>query len=124
MRFASSASGSEPADEDGPTQPYRYVLTRPDPHPLPQKSHRGGGRTRSESFVMKILEPYLWRLGEMMAEQPKAPPGREPDIGLSKNPISEKNINRPISLTQAGIDKNLAHRATNLRVGPRKLCEI
>jgi N6-adenosine-specific RNA methylase IME4 len=51
------------------------------------------------------------RLGEMMAEQPKAPPGRKPDIGLSKNPISERNVDRPVELTEAGIDKNLADRA-------------
>lgn len=46
------------------------------------------------------------RLGEMMAEQPKAPPGPKPEIGLSKNPISERNINRPLELATAGIDKN------------------
>ena len=54
------------------------------------------------------------RIGEMIAAQPKAPPGRKPDIGLSKNSISERNINRPIELTEAGIDKNLAHAARQL----------
>jgi hypothetical protein len=42
----------------------------------------------------------------MMAEQPKAPAGRPPEIGLRENPI-----NQPITLAEAGIDKNLAHRA-------------
>jgi hypothetical protein len=42
------------------------------------------------------------RVGEMMAEQPKAPAGRKPKIGFSENPIS---------LDDAGIDKNLANRA-------------
>jgi hypothetical protein len=50
----------------------------------------------------------------MMAEQPKAPPGRKPDIGLSRNPISERNIKRPLELAAAGIHKNLAHRARKL----------
>lgn len=45
------------------------------------------------------------RLGEMMEAQPKAKPGRrkqEEEIGLE---------NSPISLDEAGIDKNLAHLA-------------
>jgi hypothetical protein len=48
-----------------------------------------------------------------MEEQPKAPPGNPTGanqygsgIGLSKNPIP-----KPITLNDAGIDKNLAHRA-------------
>lgn len=43
-------------------------------------------------------------LGQMMAQQPKAPAGR-PKIGLPQNPITAP------TLAQAGIDKNLAHRA-------------
>jgi hypothetical protein len=50
------------------------------------------------------------RLGEIMAEQKRtvglAPAGR-PKIGVSNTPISE----RPPTLAEAGIDKNLAHRA-------------
>jgi len=45
------------------------------------------------------------RIGEMMAAQPKAPPGPKPEIGLNENPIS---------LAEAGIDKNLAHAARQL----------
>jgi hypothetical protein len=44
----------------------------------------------------------------MMAAQPKPPPGRKPDIGLSKNQISERNVERPIELAEAG------HRARQL----------
>ena len=53
MRFASSASGSEPADEDGPTQPYRYVLTRPDPHPLPHSLLASAAEMWSEQMCEK-----------------------------------------------------------------------
>jgi len=41
------------------------------------------------------------RVGEMMQAQPKPPPGRKPDIGLSKNAISERNVERPIELAEA-----------------------
>jgi len=41
----------------------------------------------------------------MMAAQPKAPPGR-PKIGIQNIPIS-----KPMTLADAGIDKNLANRA-------------
>jgi hypothetical protein len=47
-----------------------------------------------------------------MAEQPKAQPNKEKDeggrftVGLSNNPT--------VTLAQAGIDKNLAHRARTL----------
>jgi N6-adenosine-specific RNA methylase IME4 len=73
----------------------------------------------------KTLEADAWeirqraerRLGEMMREQPKAPPGRPietgeystKEIGLSENPIS---------YASAGIDKNLAHRARTLAAMP------
>jgi hypothetical protein len=59
--------------------------------------------------------PSLRRLGEMMAEQPKAKPpkgrdelGRITTIGFSDNPMVD-----PIPLASAGIDKNLAHRAND-----------
>jgi N6-adenosine-specific RNA methylase IME4 len=44
-------------------------------------------------------------IGKRMAEMPKAPPGPKPEIGLKENPIS---------LAEAGIDKNLAHAARQL----------
>ena len=44
-------------------------------------------------------------IGKRMAEMPKAPPGPKPEIGLEENPIS---------LADAGIDKNLAHAARQL----------
>jgi hypothetical protein len=51
------------------------------------------------------------RLGEMMADQPKAPAGRPPkeEIGFSENPIFSPE--KSMTLADAGIDKNLAHRA-------------
>jgi N6-adenosine-specific RNA methylase IME4 len=51
------------------------------------------------------------RIGEFMAEQPKAPAGRKPKIGLDKNPIT---------LADAGIDKNLAHAARQLAGMPEE----
>lgn len=51
------------------------------------------------------------RLGEMMEEQPKAPCGRPQEIGFPKNPISNA---RPMTLSSARIDKNIAHRARTL----------
>jgi N6-adenosine-specific RNA methylase IME4 len=44
-------------------------------------------------------------IGKRMAEMPKAPPGRKPDIGSPEDPIS---------LSDAGIDKHLAHAAREL----------
>ena len=50
------------------------------------------------------------RLGELMSAQREtvglAPAGRPKQIGLESNPII-----RPPTLAEAGIDKNLAHRA-------------
>jgi hypothetical protein len=46
------------------------------------------------------------RLGEMMAEQPKAKPG----INQYQHRVIQKP-EAPITLAAAGIDKNLAHRA-------------
>jgi hypothetical protein len=52
------------------------------------------------------------RLGEMMIEQPKAKGGTEPGVGRRGNAgLQETRIDAPITLAQAGIDKNLAHRA-------------
>ena len=48
-------------------------------------------------------------VGKRMAEQPKAPPGPKPEIGLRENPIS---------LGEAGIDKNLAQAARELAAIP------
>jgi hypothetical protein len=45
------------------------------------------------------------RLGEMMAAQPKCPPGPKPEIGSDDDPISYDD---------AGIDKHLADRARKL----------
>jgi hypothetical protein len=48
------------------------------------------------------------RLGQMMAEQPKAQPEQSAS-GFQTNPLG------PMTLAQAGIDKNLAHRALGAR---------
>jgi hypothetical protein len=51
------------------------------------------------------------RIGEVMAIQPKAPPGPKPEIGLPDNPIS---VSRPPSYEQLGIKKHLANDARML----------
>jgi hypothetical protein len=48
-------------------------------------------------------------IGEMMAEQPKNEGGRPRETGLSENPVL-----KPVTLAEAGIDKNLAHAARQL----------
>ena len=63
------------------------------------------------------------RLGELMAAQKAsigpAPAGRRPvKIGLNQNPIT-----KPPSLTEAGIDKNLAHRARTYAAVPTERFE-
>jgi hypothetical protein len=61
--------------------------------------------TKLETDAHEIRFRAERKLGEMMREQPKAPAGRPPKkIGVSETPISAK----PITLLQAGIDKNLA----------------
>ena len=65
----------------------------------------------------KTLEADAWeirqraerRLGEMMAEQPK----NRGEAGQFK-PAGGLNENPPVTLAEAGIDKNLAHRARTL----------
>jgi hypothetical protein len=67
-----------------------------------------------EKDVMEIRLNAERRLGEMMAEQKEtvglAKAGRPREIGLRENPISSG----PPTLAEAGIDKNLAHRARKL----------
>ena len=63
------------------------------------------------------------RLGELMAAQKAsigpAPAGRRPvKIGLNQNPLT-----KPPSLTEAGIDKNLAHRARTYAAVPTERFE-
>jgi N6-adenosine-specific RNA methylase IME4 len=54
------------------------------------------------------------RIGEMMAAQPKAKP---PGINQYVDRVSEKP-EAPITLAEAGIDKNLAHQARQLAAMP------
>jgi hypothetical protein len=67
------------------------------PHRLPPAA---GDPGRADALEMRLRAER--RVGEMMEAQPKPPPGRKPDIGLSKNPISERNVERPIELAEAG----------------------
>jgi hypothetical protein len=56
------------------------------------------------------------RLGQMMQAQPKATGGQPyQSTGLSENPVR-----KPITLAEAGIDKNLAHRARGLAAMPEQ----
>lgn len=71
---------------------------------------------RPEADMMGIRFRAERRLGELMADQREsvglAPAGR-PKIGLGENPIS-----KPITLADAGIDKNLADRARKYAAVP------
>jgi hypothetical protein len=67
-----------------------------------------------EADAVEIRKRAERRLGEMMATQPKAKGGqphqkkKPKSTGISKNPVEEEV---PITLADAGIDKNLATRA-------------
>jgi N6-adenosine-specific RNA methylase IME4 len=62
----------------------------------------------ADAFEIRIRAER--RLGEMMAEQPKAKGAIEPGTNRGTTWVAEK----PASLASAGIDKNLAHRARTL----------
>lgn len=66
-----------------------------------------------EADAFEIRKRAERRLGEIMAEQPKAQGARESGTNRGTTRVSEK----PASLADAGIDKNLADRA-------RKSCAI
>ena len=57
---------------------------------------------RSNKVATDNRQPTERRLGEMMTEQPKAQ-GQRTDLGFRKTRVA--------TLSEAGIDKNLAHRA-------------
>jgi hypothetical protein len=59
------------------------------------------------------------RLGELMAEQPKAKGAREPNT----NRGTTRDRPKPASLTEQGIDKNLAHRARKAAAMPEEKYE-
>ena len=63
----------------------------------------------ADAFEIRIRAER--RLGEMMAEQPKDKGGY---AGLYENPA----LDRPATLKESGIDKNLAHRARTLAAMP------
>jgi len=73
---------------------------------------------QAEADMMEIRFRAERRLGELMAAQRDtvglAPAGR-PKIGLDDNPIS-----KPVTLAEAGIDKNLADRARKYAAVPEK----
>jgi hypothetical protein len=60
---------------------------------------------RMEADAFELRARAERRLGEMMAQQPKAPAGRPEKKRVSKKPDC------PATLSEAGINKNLAHRA-------------
>jgi len=66
-----------------------------------------------EADAFEIRKRAERRLGELMAEQPKAPGARQP--GTQRGTRVE---GKPTSLADTGIDKGLAHRARQLAAMP------
>jgi hypothetical protein len=70
----------------------------------------------SDAFVIRLRAER--RVGEMMAAQPKAkPPNPKPPKNDRR--VIEKPDDKPITLAEAGIDKNLADRARKLNALPQ-----
>jgi hypothetical protein len=66
------------------------------------------------------------RLGELMQAQADTVgvnTGGRPKTGLEKNPVSTRVAEKPASLAEAGIDKNLAHRARTYAAVPEQKFE-
>lgn len=66
------------------------------------------------------------RLGELMAAQAETVGvhrGGRPETGFKSNPVSMGGAEKPASLAEAGIDKNLAHRARTLAAVPEEKFE-
>ena len=72
------------------------------------------GRNTRHARMAKDNTEIDARIGEMMAEQPKNEGGRPRETGLSENPVL-----KPVTLAEAGIDKNLAHAARQLAEIPK-----